>query len=333
MSRTTPRRSKAGINNKKQALDYITEEPFAYFRKNYKNDNTRNAYIKHFKRFAKWAQIKYKCKNPEQCRTHIQDYVDWLVRQGKTASTIHTYIAPVCGYYKINMSEIKKPIRYTCDITRGRSRDSKYDRTDQQYDNGKYKYVAEFQSMVGIRRAELMRLTNDCFVKDESGYNCIYVRRGKGGKLQLQRILPDDVEKVKAYFTTPGTGKLFTQDQFSGHMDYHRLRALQAQRAYRYYYSITHTDDPVANKQAVERLTKEIIARWNKYNLNQNGKSRYLDIEKKLRGTYKLRRTNRDFAVKNKLPTEYDRLAVMCVSIFHLSHWRLDTLCNYLLVV
>ena len=79
MSRTTPRRSKAGINNKKQALDYITEEPFAYFRTQYKNDNTRNAYIKHYKRFAVWLQKKYKCKNPEQCRTHIQDYVDWLV--------------------------------------------------------------------------------------------------------------------------------------------------------------------------------------------------------------------------------------------------------------
>ena len=37
-------------------------------------------------------------------------------------------------------------------------------------------------------------------------------------------------------------------------------------------------------------------------------------------------------AEKNGLPVVYDRLAVMAVSVFHLSHWRCDvTVDNYLL--
>ena len=48
---------------------------------------------------------------------------------------------------------------------------------------------------------------------------------------------------------------------------------------------------------------------------------------------YKLRGKNREKALKDGLAVEYDRLAVFAVSVFHLSHWRLDTLTNYLLAV
>lgn len=39
-------------------------------------------------------------------------------------------------------------------------------------------------------------------------------------------------------------------------------------------------------------------------------------------------------AIRKGLLTEYNRLALMAVSVFHLSHWRLDvTVSNYLLAV
>lgn len=50
-------------------------------------------------------------------------------------------------------------------------------------------------------------------------------------------------------------------------------------------------------------------------------------------GVYKLRGDNRKKALADGLPVEYDRLAVYMVSVFHLSHWRLETLTNYLLAV
>ena len=54
--------------------------------------------------------------------------------------------------------------------------------------------------------------------------------------------------------------------------------------------------------------------------------------ERRVRGEYKVRGKNRINAEKNGLPAVYDRLAVIAVSVFHLSHWRCDvTVDNYLL--
>ena len=54
--------------------------------------------------------------------------------------------------------------------------------------------------------------------------------------------------------------------------------------------------------------------------------------ERRVCGEYRARGKNRIKAEKNGLPVVYDRLAVMAVSVFHLSHWRCDvTVDNYLL--
>ena len=49
---------------------------------------------------------------------------------------------------------------------------------------------------------------------------------------------------------------------------------------------------------------------------------------------YRLRGRNRELAIAAGFPTEYDRLALMAVSIYHLSHWRNDvSVANYILGV
>ncbi len=72
-------------------------------------------------------------------------------------------------------------------------------------------------------------------------------------------------------------------------------------------------DTRIEGEPGYERkLASEIIRRWNAYNLGENKK----------------------LAIQKGLPTEYNRLALMAVSVFHLSHWRLDvTVSNYLLAV
>ncbi len=39
---------------------------------------------------------------------------------------------------------------------------------------------------------------------------------------------------------------------------------------------------------------------------------------------YKIRGKNKQLALDHGLPTEYDKLAVMAVSVLHLLHWRND---------
>ena len=124
---------------------------------------------------------------------------------------------------------------------------------------------------------------------------------------------------VRSYFN--GTADfVFSRAELDNKIDLHHLRAVQAQRAYRYY-EMRLRNEPEYRRQ----LEVEIKARWRKYN-----KRRWKQRE--FEGLYKLRGTNRQLAQKLGKPTEYDRLAVMAVSVFHLSHWRNDvTVSNYLL--
>ncbi len=332
MSRNTERRKKQKKNGiQKSMKEILMEEARMYFSQ-YKNDITRNSYEEHYSFFIDYCRKNHNCKSKEECGLYIQEYADCLFEHGKSASTIHTYIAPVCRYHGISMSAITKPKRKVSENKRSRHRENKYQRSDQRYDNSDYNFVADFQSCVGIRRNELKKLCFNDFIQDESGYWCVRVKRGKGGKTQLQRILPEDVDFVKGYFITESNDKIFKDSDFSDHMDYHHLRALQAQKAYWYYYNQLHTGDRKTDANAAYRMRGELMARWNKYNLQSNGKPRKFPFAD-TKGIYKLRGDNRRKALTDGLPVEYDRLAVYMVSVFHLSHWRLDTLTNYLLAV
>ena len=334
MARRTERRRKQNAPQKQPSIaQKLKAESDKYFSEHHKHGVTRSSYQDHYKMFIDYCRKYYHCTTKEECGDHIQDYSNWLQSQGKSASTIHTYLAPVCGYHGVPMKDINKPQRKVSENIRSRDRNDKYKRTDQKYNNPEFSLVAEFQARVGIRRAELKNLRLNAMKQDESGYWCIEVQKGKGGKYQLQRILPEDVEFIRGYFATPNSDeRLFKAEDFSKNMDYHHLRALQAQRAYRYYYDMTHSGHPKKDSRAACVLRGELMKRWNIYNLDKNGKPRQFPFAD-TKGIYKLRGDNRRYALKHGLPVEYDKLCVMAVSIFHLSHWRLDTLTNYLIAV
>ena len=172
------------------------------------------------------------------------------------------------------------------------------------------------------------------FVVDESGYPCVEVEKGKGGKYQLQRIMPDDVEFVQSYFPEDAEDRfVFTKAEMDNKIDLHAIRADVAKRAYQYYLDRLQ-NDPSYRIQ----LTAEVEKRWELYRgvPPKNAKKKF-DWEwrgERVQGEYKIRGKNRARAEKNGLPVVYDRLAVMAVSVFHLSHWRCDvTIDNYLLAI
>lgn len=275
------------------------------------------AYMNSAIKFGEWCKRTNKCRHFKDCRPYVQDYADWLVEQGLSASTIHTYLAGVCRVYGVPLADISKPKRVVSANTRSRGKRAVDDRKDAGREASPRLY--DFASTVGIRRAEYARLRNNDLVTDESGYLCVRIRRGKGGKYQEQRVLPGDEMFVRSYFD--GSASLvFTKAELNNKLDLHHLRAVQAQRAYRYYENRLH-NEPEYRPQ----LETEIKARWQLYN-----KRRWRQHE--FEGTYRLRGANRELAQRLGRPTEYDRLAVMAVSVYHLSHWRCDvTVSNYLL--
>ena len=304
---------------KKTVTRQMLDDARKFFDK-YDNNVTRRAFVSNYKRFIDFCRSEFDCRTKDECGRHIQEYADHLVGRGLSASTVHSYLAPVGLFHSVPLDGIKKPKRVTAQYKRSRSDNGKAQRSDNDISNPKYARTVEFQMCVGIRRAELKRLKGSDFVYDESGYPCVCVQRGKGGKNQLQRLLPEDVEFVRYYFRDKGPDELiFASEEFKNKIDYHHLRALQAQRAYDYYSFLCRT------KEGREQLEKEVRLRYEKNKINKKTGKPVLFKEHLINGNYFLRGENKKLAIKKGLPTKYDKLCLMAVSVFHLAHFRNDT--------
>ena len=315
---------------KEESLKYILSLKGCERLRSLKNQKTAAQYAKITARFAAFmaergikreSQLKRKYGD---YRAAIQAWADHMRDEGKTASTIHTYCAAVCVATGISLDEIDKPIRKCSRTIRGRSGTGKNPRSDVEMESGRYDDLIAFQSVVGIRRDELKHLKKCDFEVDESGKFCVVVKKGKGGKRQLQRILPEDEELVR-YFMNGSDKPVFTTADMANHIDLHHLRAMHAQKCYEYYAGLKGQE----RKQLIDELVKRFHSMhrdnmtaktWLKKNLLTDG------------GVYRLRGSNKVLAEKYGLKTEYDRLALLATSVFHLSHWRLDvSVSNYML--
>lgn len=282
-------------------------------------DGSAKMYKDHAVKFGEWCKVEHQCRTPEDCLPHLQDYADWLIACGKSPNTIHTYLAGVCRWFDIPLDSINKPKRVVANNTRSRGVKAVDSRSNAQPEASPRLY--DFAKLVGIRRDEYKHLRKNDLVCDESGYLCVRVKQGKGGKYQEQRIAPEDVDFVRSYFDG-SADRVFSTAEMSNKLDLHHLRALRAQRAYHDYLARLE-NDPEYRTQ----LAEEVRRRWVRLC------SKRWD-PKQVEGTYYTRGNNRQLAIAHGLPVKYDRLAVMAVSVFHLSHWRCDvTVANYLLAV
>lgn len=158
-------------------------EPFIQTRK---SSVTQKNYRKWLTAYIRYCREFHNCKTHGECAEHIQEYSDYLQEQGYPASTIHNYLAAVCSYYGVPMNLITKHIRHTAEYTKSRSDNGKTIRADNDPDNPRYERTISFQRVVGIRASELAKLEGRDLVPDESGYLCIFVKNGKGGKCRYR---------------------------------------------------------------------------------------------------------------------------------------------------
>ena len=305
------------------------------------NNRTGTAYKRHIKTFARWAKERGYKRPEDITKEVVQEYEQTLERSPKAYSpaTIHTYLAPICAAAGVSMDQIRKPKRTSGTITRGRDHDAVGAEIRQnvqgrrQKKHPKYTRLVALQECVGIRRAELGRLTGaDLVQRGTSWY--IVVRRGKGGKTQEQYILPKDVDTVKKIFDGVALeDHVFSREEMDNKINLHGMRAEHGRECYEHYVHL------IGRPGNADRLRKTLLGRWEAAHERlqtedpaawQRQRDRFvMDMDDR---PYVLRGDNAAKAVVAGVPTEYNRLALMCVSVFHLSHWRLDvTVTNYLI--
>lgn len=303
-----------------------------HLRSSTKNRRTKQSYMESVTHFATWAKAVGHKYFDQLNKDVIQEYADHLRAEGKTAGTIHTRLAPVCVGAGISMREIRKPRRTIDTIVRGRSAVAN-EVGHRQKGQERYSRLVVLQEALGIRRAELAALTPEDAVRDENGtVVAVIVRHGKGGKRQEQRVLPGRRDAVTRVFNSAaGADRVFSGEEMANKINLHGMRAAVAQEAYGYYAGILKEHPEAAGKMRSELMqalrdnnTADAFAK----------KRRQFTDDITNENPYRLRGATRAKAVKLGLPTEYNRLSLMMVSVFHLAHWRINvTTANYLLAM
>ena len=226
------------MSRKKSISRRLYEEARDHFKK-FENNKTRQTYTFAYRKFICYCRTAHDAKTKEECLNCVDAYINFLKSHGRSASTIHTYVAAICNFHNVPMGNYKIPKRYTSEYSRGRIDNNKKKRKDSDLNNTMYKRLVEFQKRVGLRRSELRRLKKNDFIEDtEHGTFYVICRRGKGGKYQEQFILPRDIPFIKEYFDGSNS-PVFTTEEMRNKLPLHYLRAKYAQRSYKYFLSLT----------------------------------------------------------------------------------------------
>lgn len=299
--------------------------------KNYPNRKTYRQFLRHSYKYVQFCRENFDCRDYESCCNpdYAKRYCEFLKKQGYSPSTIHTYLAPLGIVFDgINLADVdNKPKRHTSEYTRGRKEPFVPCKAND-LENEAWKEIVDFNLKVGIRKDELKKLKGSNFKKDESGYWCVEVLRGKGGKYTLNRLNTEaDAELIRRYFERVGPSEpVFSPEMFKNHLNLHKLRAESAKEYYR-----IQVQKIKENPEYAKQLEREILERWNEYNINpKTGKPKLFD-RSQITGYWVLRGKNREKAKLLGNDGRYLKLAVLATSIFKLSHWRNDvTIASYL---
>lgn len=295
---------------------------------------TQKTYRRGISDFCDWAKgqglnsRKMDSMAPESLKDTIQQYERYLAEKYESPNTIHTRLAPICKAFGVSMEKIDKPQRSATTIIRGRDA-TKGQRGQADALADKYARVVEFQKAVGLRRSELEKLQGKNLTRDNQGFLCVEVVSGKGGRYQLQRVLPQFEEIVLRTFDgIRQEQRVFDKWEVRNNINFHSMRAEAARAAYRYY-----AERITASPAYKEKLQGDLLRRFEADNDRLRQRSTK-DYEKKRTrflydltrggGKYELRGDNKARAIQAGRETILDRTALMAASVYHLAHGRTD---------
>ena len=163
-----------------------------------KSNKTRRNYLKACASFDKWRKSVGLSNSVvrKDRKGAVEKWRDALIAEGYAVSTVHTYIAGIACGLGIDMTGLTPS--GTSEDKRKSLGCSERSRTALEKESNAD--IVRFQRMVGGRRSALMRLRGRDFVTDESNQLVVRFIRDKGAKTQLQRILPEHQDAVRAYF-------------------------------------------------------------------------------------------------------------------------------------
>lgn len=162
---------------------------------------TYHDYTKSCYNLADFCRKNFHCKTLEQCHEHVNDWLQYLIDKGYSASTIAAYKCGVAKLYDESSTKyIATPTRHRADITRSRGPKVR----DKHFSEKNHAEFVAFCKSCGLRPHELKNLLGKDLICNKKGNYFVYVNKGKGGKKRYARVI-GDVENVKAVFASVGS--------------------------------------------------------------------------------------------------------------------------------
>ncbi len=193
---------------------------------------TYKTYLKHDNYFVQWCRQEYNCKILKDCRVHIDEYLQKLIDDGKSASTIKMTASALGKLYDCSAADfIETPSRARKDIKRSRGAAVR----DKHFSIKNNAEFINFCKCTGLRRAELSQLRGDDLVMKDGEYFLHVHKATKGG---LERYSPivgtkEEIQIVIERMKVVGDCKVWKK--VPGNADIHSYRSDYCNRVYKLY--------------------------------------------------------------------------------------------------
>lgn len=184
-------------------------------------------------RFGDWCKAVHGCRTLDQCKEHINEYLDHY-GAGKSPSSIHTAKYAIQKLYDISDHGFK--VEYThakrerAGITKNRSPIESV----KDFSEARHADLLAFGKACGLRRHELLNLRFRDIAPDGSA---VTVLTGKGGKRRTVPVLEQDraviLQKLAA--APDPDAHVFQKKDIPSRMPEHRCRREYAQKLYKAY--------------------------------------------------------------------------------------------------
>lgn len=271
---------------------------------------TQRTYNGILKRFCRWL-VEVKGISPyirkAEAKKYIQEYIVYLEVMGRAWATVHTALAALCKVFGKHMWMYKISIPHLLS-TKGREVKDSVLKAEQ-----KYAIEAEYCRNVGARCEEYINLYGRNIIRVGS-LAFAEIEHGKGGKYQLQLVRPGSEDFVESVHLCVGPDeKIFKHPSVIKRLSTHRYRREGTAEMYLFIANDLKTH-PEHRKIYEEMLLK----RFRDFGVDPRTKPdmQILDVPYRPRGAL------REELEKKYKTTEFDRLALMVISVFWLSHWR-----------
>lgn len=206
------------------------------------SDQTYKTYKRECKNFMRFCRENYACKTLDECREHIEGYLE-VVAEDKSAWTVSTKAAAICKLYGISVSDldIVLPKRRRQDIKRSRYAVE----FDKHISKATAEVYAAFTRATGVRIRELKALRGTDLIEKDGEYYA-FVKNGKGGKTREAKIIgsEEEIQRVVRMFKDAGEGKVFAGAPAA--LDNHSYRA---EYATRYYHMIARDVETIPREE------------------------------------------------------------------------------------